>query len=63
MREWGPKIVYDSKTELDKIINALPRMLQYSVRNLFNKFPVELYGEEGPTGPKEKNNWINDERW
>jgi hypothetical protein len=63
MREWGPKIVYDSKTELDKIINALPRMLQYSVRNLFNKFPVELYGEQGPTGPKEKNNWINDERW
>lgn len=63
MREWGPKIVYDSKTELDRIINALPRMLQYSMRNLFNKFPVELYGEEGPTGPKEKNNWIQDERW
>ncbi|XP_004505614.1 hypothetical protein At1g04090-like [Cicer arietinum] len=63
MREWGPKIVYDLKTELDKIINALPRMLRYSMRNLFNKFPVELYGEEGPTGPKEKNNWIQDERW
>lgn len=54
---------YDAKTELDKVINALPRMLRYSVRNLFNKFPVELYGEEGPTGPKEKNNWIQDERW
>ncbi|XP_061357362.1 hypothetical protein At1g04090-like [Gastrolobium bilobum] len=63
MREWGPKIVYDSKTELDRIINALPRMLQYSMKNLFNKFPVELYGEEGPTGPKEKNNWRGDERW
>lgn len=63
MREWGPKIVYDSKTELDKIINGLPRMLKYSTRNLLNKFPVELYGEEGPTGPKEKNNWIQDERW
>ncbi|KAJ1410205.1 Vacuolar protein sorting-associated protein 62 [Sesbania bispinosa] len=63
MREWGPKIVYDTKTELDKIINALPRMLQYSMRSLINKFPVELYGEEGPTGPKEKNNWIHDERW
>ncbi|KAL9296189.1 hypothetical protein ACSQ67_022085 [Phaseolus vulgaris] len=63
MREWGPKIVYDSKTELDKVINALPRMLKYSVKNLFNKFPVELYGEEGPTGPKEKNNWLEDERW
>ncbi|KAL5054885.1 hypothetical protein RYX36_035567 [Vicia faba] len=63
MREWGPKIVYDSKTELDRIINALPHMLQSSMRNLFNKLPVELYGEEGPTGPKEKNNWIRDERW
>ncbi|XP_050899410.1 hypothetical protein At1g04090 isoform X1 [Lathyrus oleraceus] len=63
MREWGPKIVYDSKTELDKIINALPHMLQSSMRNLFNKLPLELYGEEGPTGPKEKNNWIQDERW
>ncbi|TKY67845.1 Vacuolar protein sorting-associated protein 62 [Spatholobus suberectus] len=63
MRQWGPKIVYDTKTELDKVINALPRMLRYSVKNLFNKFPVELYGEEGPTGPKEKNNWIQDERW
>lgn len=63
MRNWGPKIIYDSKTELDKVINALPRMLQYSMRDLINKLPVELYGEEGPTGPKEKNNWIHDERW
>lgn len=63
MRKWGPKIIYNSKTELDKVINALPRMLQYSMRDLINKLPVELYGEEGPTGPKEKNNWIHDERW
>ncbi|KAJ1390874.1 Vacuolar protein sorting-associated protein 62 [Sesbania bispinosa] len=63
MREWGPKIVYDSKTELDKIINVLPLRLRNSFNNLFKKLPVELYGEEGPTGPKEKNNWIGDERW
>lgn len=63
MREWGPKIVYDRKTELDKVINALPRILRYSVKSFFNKLPGELYGEEGPTGPKEKNNWIHDERW
>ncbi|KAI4301030.1 hypothetical protein L6164_034349 [Bauhinia variegata] len=63
MREWGPTVVYDSKTELDKMINVLPLTLRYSVENLFNKLPVELYGEEGPTGPKEKNNWIGDERW
>ncbi|GAU39335.1 hypothetical protein TSUD_60860 [Trifolium subterraneum] len=54
MRKWGPKIVYDSKTELDKILNQLPCMLHHSMRNLFNMFPVELYGEYGPTGPKGK---------
>ncbi|XP_022728017.1 uncharacterized protein LOC111283697 [Durio zibethinus] len=62
MREWGPTIVYDSRTKLDKIINILPVMLRYSVENIFDKLPVELYGEEGPTGPKEKNNWVGDER-
>ncbi|KAG8389150.1 hypothetical protein BUALT_Bualt02G0199200 [Buddleja alternifolia] len=63
MRKWGPTISYDSRTELDKIINILPLMVRYSVENIFNKLPLELYGEEGPTGPKEKNNWIGDERW
>ncbi|PQQ17561.1 uncharacterized protein Pyn_26212 [Prunus yedoensis var. nudiflora] len=62
MREWGPTIVYNSRTELDKVINLLPVMFKYSVENIFSKFPVELYGEEGPTGPKEKNNWVGDER-
>ncbi|KAL4360435.1 hypothetical protein GQ457_04G026860 [Hibiscus cannabinus] len=62
MREWGPTIVYDSRTELDKIISNLPLMLRYSVANIVGKLPVELYGEEGPTGPKEKNNWAGDER-
>lgn len=64
MRVWGPKIVYDSKTEVDKIINALPHhRLRNLFGNLFKMLPVELFGEEGPTGPKEKNNWIGDERW
>ncbi|TYG56397.1 hypothetical protein ES288_D08G060800v1 [Gossypium darwinii] len=62
MRKWGPTIVYDSRTELDKIVHVLPVMLQSSVKNIFDKLPVELYGEEGPTGPKEKNNWVGDER-
>ncbi|KAF4382984.1 hypothetical protein F8388_009015 [Cannabis sativa] len=62
MRLWGPTIVYDSKTELDKIINKLPLTVRYSVANLFAKFPGELSGQEGPTGPKEKNNWVGDER-
>ncbi|XP_022874570.1 uncharacterized protein LOC111393319 isoform X5 [Olea europaea var. sylvestris] len=63
MREWGPKVIYDSRTELDKIISFLPLTLRYSIQNIFsNKLPMELYGEEGPTGPKEKNNWVGDER-
>ncbi|KAM7265251.1 hypothetical protein ACFE04_002934 [Oxalis oulophora] len=62
MREWGPKIVYDSRNDLNKIINYMPLRFRSSVEGVFNKLPVELYGEEGPTGPKEKNNWVGDER-
>ncbi|CAK9156400.1 unnamed protein product [Ilex paraguariensis] len=62
MREWGPTIVYDSRSELDKIISYLPFFLRFSVESLFELLPTELYGEEGPTGPKEKDNWVGDER-
>lgn len=62
MRLWGPTIVYDSRTELDKMINRLPMMVKYSVVNWFAKVPVELSRQEGPTGPKEKNYWLGDER-
>ncbi|KAK4800579.1 hypothetical protein SAY86_021066 [Trapa natans] len=62
MREWGPTVMYDSRSELDKVINLLPMFVRFSVENLFDLFPTELYGEEGPTGPKEKDNWIGDER-
>ncbi|KAL0383662.1 UNVERIFIED_CONTAM: hypothetical protein Scaly_0653500 [Sesamum calycinum] len=63
MREWGPTIVYDSRKELDKIIKVFPSPVKYSMENICNKLPLEFYGEEGPSGPKEKNNWIGDERW
>ncbi|KAH6760324.1 vacuolar sorting-associated protein [Perilla frutescens var. hirtella] len=62
MREWGPTIVYSSATELDKILNDLPFFLRFSLESLIELFPTELYGEEGPTGPKEKDNWLGDER-
>lgn len=62
MRKWGPTVVYNSRTELDKIIKRLPLMLRCLAENMFNKLPLELYGEDGPTGPKEKNNWLGDER-
>ncbi|KAK8633967.1 hypothetical protein V6N13_014796 [Hibiscus sabdariffa] len=62
MREWGPTIVYDSRSELDKIISLLPLLVRFSLENIFDLFPTALYGEEGPTGPKEKDNWLGDER-
>ncbi|KAL4637652.1 hypothetical protein ACB092_03G092500 [Castanea dentata] len=62
MREWGPTIVYDSRAELEKLIDLLPLFVRFSVENIiFELFPTELYGEEGPTGPKEKDNWKGDE--
>lgn len=62
MREWGPTIVYDSRSEIDKILNHLPFFFRFSVEILIELFPTEIYGEEGPTGPKEKDNWFGDER-
>ncbi|XP_038979049.1 uncharacterized protein LOC120109361 isoform X2 [Phoenix dactylifera] len=62
MREWGPTIIYNSKTELDRILRFLPFNLRFTVENIFDSLPMELYGEEGPTGPKEKDNWEGDER-
>ncbi|KAK9146298.1 hypothetical protein Sjap_006201 [Stephania japonica] len=62
MREWGPTIKYDSRSEIEKIVSHLPFFIRFSVESIFEKLPNELYGEEGPTGPKEKNNWIGDER-
>ncbi|KAL8533034.1 hypothetical protein ACS0TY_009333 [Phlomoides rotata] len=62
MREWGPTVVYDSTSELEKIINHLPFFVKFSVESFVELFPTEVYGEEGPTGPKEKDNWLGDER-
>lgn len=62
MREWGPTVVYDSRTEVEKLIKHLPFFVRFTVESLFELFPTELYGEEGPTGPKEKDNWLGDER-
>ncbi|XP_021722180.1 uncharacterized protein LOC110689708 [Chenopodium quinoa] len=63
MREWGPNIVYDSRKELDKVIKRFPLLLRRSIANLVGKLPGELCEQSGPSGPKEKNNWLGDERW
>lgn len=62
MREWGPTIMYDARSEIEKLIDLLPLFVRFSLEDLLALFPTELYGEEGPTGPKEKNNWFGDER-
>ncbi|KAK4356161.1 hypothetical protein RND71_025132 [Anisodus tanguticus] len=63
MREWGPTIIYDGRSEVEKIIKHLPFFMRFSVESFIELFPTELYGEAGPTGPKEKDNWLGDERW
>ncbi|XP_010542907.1 PREDICTED: uncharacterized protein LOC104815975 [Tarenaya hassleriana] len=63
MREWGPKVVYDTRAEMERMVDRLPWRLRSSVAAVVGKIPVELSGEEGPSGPKEKNNWFGDERW
>lgn len=62
MREWGPKIVYNSRTELNRVIRLLPSKLRSPIESLLNNLPNELSGEQGPTGPKAKDNWYGDER-
>ncbi|XP_047322900.1 uncharacterized protein LOC124926667 [Impatiens glandulifera] len=62
MRKWGPKVSYSIRNKLDQIVNRLPVGIGCRLKNVAYKLPVELYGEDGPTGPKEKNNWVGDER-
>lgn len=62
MREWGPTVTYNSRSEVDTVLSFLPFFLRFTAEAIFDSLPVELYEEEGPTGPKEKNNWEGDER-
>ncbi|KAJ7526475.1 hypothetical protein O6H91_16G007900 [Diphasiastrum complanatum] len=63
MREWGPKVAYSTKVKMDAIAKALPTSkARSSVQGFSHKLPKIFYGEEGPTGPKQKNNWYGDER-
>jgi hypothetical protein len=62
MREWGPAMTYNSRSEVDTVLSFLPFFLRFTVEVIFDSLPDELYEEEGPTGPKEKDNWEGDER-
>ncbi|KAK7324124.1 hypothetical protein VNO77_27646 [Canavalia gladiata] len=56
-RHWGPKINYSIAEELDKLENVFP-----ALKLLESKLPAELFGEDGPTGPKLKPNWNGEEK-
>ncbi|KAE9584944.1 putative vacuolar protein sorting-associated protein [Lupinus albus] len=60
-RQWGPTIDYDLDKELKKLRHILPWPLKALIDDIIKKLPKELLGEEGPTGPKSKSNWSEDE--
>lgn len=61
-REWGPKISYDINDELKKVEKFLPGKIKRALEKAVRELPNEVLGEEGPTGPKSKDNWSGDER-
>ncbi|KAI4963433.1 hypothetical protein ZWY2020_014107 [Hordeum vulgare] len=63
MREWGPTVIYRSRTGTERMVKSMPQRLSCPAENMLNKMPNELSKEEGPTRPKEKNMWEGDERW
>ncbi|KAJ8464651.1 hypothetical protein OPV22_027203 [Ensete ventricosum] len=62
MRQWGPTVSYDLANELKNVEKLLPKNLRSKLENIIKSLPAEVLGEEGPTGPKEKNNWAMDEK-
>ncbi|XP_050204850.1 hypothetical protein At1g04090-like [Mercurialis annua] len=60
-RKWGPKINYDIGDEIKKVEKLLPGKLKSAFEKFVNGLPNEVLGEEGPTGPKVKANWTEDE--
>ncbi|PIA53949.1 hypothetical protein AQUCO_00900491v1 [Aquilegia coerulea] len=55
-RKWGPKITYNIANEISFIDNLIPGDV-----DIISILPAEVLGEDGPTGPKMKNNWNGDE--
>ncbi|KAL9997068.1 putative vacuolar protein sorting-associated protein [Helianthus debilis subsp. tardiflorus] len=60
-RKWGPKITYEIGVELEKLKNS-SGILESTIESLLEILPNEVYGEDGPTGPKVKDYWEGDER-
>ncbi|GFQ07772.1 hypothetical protein PHJA_002921200 [Phtheirospermum japonicum] len=61
-RKWGPKIRYSTEDEMKKVEKVLPGKLKSAFEKFVRALPNEVFGEEGPTGPKFKDSWNGDER-
>ncbi|KAK6162796.1 hypothetical protein DH2020_002637 [Rehmannia glutinosa] len=61
-RKWGPKISYSTEDEIKKVEKVLPGKLKSVFEKFVRGLPNELFGEEGPIGPKGKDSWNGDER-
>lgn len=62
-RKWGPKLSYDIVKEIEKVKRVLPGKLKQAFEKFISGIPNEVLGEEGPSGPKMKNNWNGDEKY
>ncbi|CAI9764937.1 unnamed protein product [Fraxinus pennsylvanica] len=60
-RKWGPKLSYKIEDEIKNVDKLLPGKLQTKFDNFMWSLPKEVLGEDGPTGPKVKGNWLGDE--
>ncbi|KAI3719273.1 hypothetical protein L6452_20168 [Arctium lappa] len=61
--KWGPKISYEVGKEMEKVKRVLPWRLKEAFEKVVRGIPNEVLGEEGPSGPKLKNNWNGDEKY
>ncbi|XP_057786653.1 hypothetical protein At1g04090-like isoform X2 [Salvia miltiorrhiza] len=59
-RKWGPTEKYDTAVEVRRVKKLLPGKLKKALEGLV-KVIDEVFGKDGPTGPKVKNNWSGDE--
>ncbi|CAL0310287.1 unnamed protein product [Lupinus luteus] len=60
-RQWGPTIDYNIDDELRKVEKILPESVRILLETIIKALPSEVLGQEGPTGPKTKDNWTGDE--
>ncbi|KAL6569727.1 hypothetical protein OROMI_014241 [Orobanche minor] len=60
-RKWGPKISYSIEDEIKKVEKLLPGKLKSAFEKFVRSVPNEVFGEDGPIGPKWKDSWTGDE--